>query len=73
MALYALVGERSGDVLTYGGRVILHNSKSEMEFLFPNNRVIEFKPRGGDLVMRLADHPDMAPVRFPLNKADFRR
>lgn len=72
MALFALVGKHTTELLTYGGRIITHEDRAEMAYLFPNSRVVEVKP-GEDLVMRLVDHPDMAPVRFPLNRKDFRR
>lgn len=71
-ALFVLVGKRSGEALTYGGRVITHENRAEMAWLFPNERVAEYRP-GNDLTMRLVDHPDMAVVRFPLNRKDFRR
>lgn len=72
MALYAILGKRSGEALTFMGHVITHENRAEMAYLFPNDRVIEYRP-GNDLTMRLVDHPGMAPVRFPLNRKDFRR
>lgn len=70
--LYALYGEHSRDVLTYQGRVIVHGSRTEMEWLFPHHRVVEFTPGPGDRAMWLKDHPSMGAVTFPLSKSDFR-
>lgn len=68
---YALLGPTTQDVLSYKGAIILHGDKDEMSFLFPNCRVVEFRAGDNDLVMRLRDHPNMAPVKFPLSKSDF--
>jgi hypothetical protein len=67
-----LHGARSGDLLTYGGRVIVHSNKDEMQFLFPDARVV--RVTDGDSLgptLRLKDHPGMAAVRFPLRREDF--
>lgn len=72
MSRYALVGGRSGDLLTYKGAVIYHDNKAEMQFLFPNSRVVRITD--GDMgvpMLRLQDHPGMEPVRFPLRREDF--
>jgi hypothetical protein len=69
---YAIVGGTSGELLTYRGRAIVHDDKSEMEYLLPNSRII--RVTDGDLgqpVMQLRDHPDMASVKWPLDRADF--
>lgn len=70
--LYALVGGTTNDVLTFQGAVIVHENQSEMEWLFPMNRVVEFRPGSSDTVMALKNHPSMASVTFPLTKSDFR-
>jgi len=69
---YALVGETSGSALTHGGRVIVHNDRAELEFLFAGAKVVEL----GDMVPErdtfpLARHPDMSAVSFPLRREDF--
>lgn len=72
MSRYGLVGPRSGELLTYGGAVIYHGDRGEMEWLFPNSRVVRISD--GDLggpMIRLADHPDMTSVQFPLRREDF--
>lgn len=64
---YILVGRTSGEPLTYKGRVLVHPDKSELEYLFPNERVAP-KPKWIDdgLTMALKDHPDMENVQFPI-------
>jgi hypothetical protein len=69
---FALVGPRSGELLTYRMQIIVHDNRAEMEFLFPKNRVVRLSM--GDLkqgTIRLKDHPGMAKVRFPLRREDF--
>lgn len=68
---YALVGSRTGDFLTYGGRVIVHHSKDEMSFLFPRTRVVKVTSDPGPTI-RLKDHPDLTHVQWPLRKEAFR-
>jgi hypothetical protein len=69
---YALLGENSGSALTYQGRVIVHESREELEFLFAGTKAVEL----GDMIpvqdtVPLREHPDMARVRFPLRREDF--
>lgn len=71
MTRYALKGAVSGELLTYGGRVLVHDNRGELEWLFPNERVVPYD--GRELpTMRLADHPDMDAVSWPLRKESFR-
>lgn len=73
MSRYGLVGGITRELLTHQGRAILHDDKAELEFLFPFAQVT--KVTDGDLGqpwMWLRDHPDMAAVRFPLRREDFR-
>lgn len=70
---YGMVGGSSGQLLTYQGRAILHTDRAEMQFLFPNSRIVRMT-RGdlGQPWMWLKDHPDMTQVRFPIRRSDFR-
>ena len=77
MTLYALWGDRTGDILTRDGRPIVHASRAELEWLFPCSRVVavtdaDLAARSPLPPIRLADCPGMEPVRFPLRKEDFR-
>jgi hypothetical protein len=69
---FGLVGARSGELLTYQGRAILHDNRREMEFLFPNTRVVRVT-RGtlGQPWMWLKDHPSMEKTSFPLRREEF--
>jgi hypothetical protein len=80
--MFAIEGGASRELLTYGGRVIVHDNRRELEFLFPKYRdgqvrFVELEPEeGGKLkdgrpTMALRDHPDMDTVRWPLREEDF--
>lgn len=67
-----MVGPRSGVLLTFRGKVLVHHNKAEYEFLCPNARVIRITD--GDLgqpVMQLRDHPGLAAVEWPLRREAF--
>lgn len=67
---FAIKGSVSGELLTFHGRILTHTNRGEMEFLFPAARIV---PYDGDLpTLPVRDHPDMASVRWPLRKEDFR-
>lgn len=74
---YALVGPRSGDILTYQGRPLVHGDKGEMEFLFPSSRIVAVTE--GDLNRRsplpplpLREHPGLSHLEWPLTRDQFR-
>jgi hypothetical protein len=73
---YCLIGRSTKEPLSYQGRVIVHGDKSELEFLFPNERVAPL-PKHFDegMTMALKDHPDMEPIKWPLaaNMKQFRK
>jgi hypothetical protein len=66
---YVLVGRTTKEPLSYRGKVLVHDNKAELEFLFPNERVAPLPSYFDDsLTMALKDHPDMDTVQFPLNQ-----
>lgn len=69
---YALCSEK-GELLSYGGQVIVHDSKAELEFLVRGVKVVEC-PRDipDDQTLPIRFHPDMASVQWPLRKEQFR-
>lgn len=75
MSRYAMVGAISGELLTYRGKVLVHNDRAEMEYLFPNrDRTRVIRITDGDLgqpTMLLRDHPALASVVWPLRREDF--
>lgn len=82
MKRYGIYGDRSGDFLTYGGRVLVHSSpigddraRAELEFLFPGSRVREVPAwLAPSLCLPVEMHPELAGiVQFPLTKEQFRR
>lgn len=70
--VYALVGQLSGELLTYEGAVICHTNSHELVWLVKNARVVELPKVVGLPLMWLKDHPSMAAVSWPLSKEDFR-
>lgn len=71
VVLYMMVNTK-GDPFTLGGAIIVHESKEEMEYLFPGTRVVVYTI-GEGAAMALRDHPSLASTTFPLNREDFRR
>jgi len=72
MSRYVLLGGRTGEPLSFGGKVLVHTDRNEMEWLFPKTRVIRITDGDfGQPTMRLQDHPDLRHVRFPLRREDF--
>jgi hypothetical protein len=70
---YGLYGENSRSLLSLDGRVLFHTHKGELEFLFPETKVIEVPDSFTEAeTMPIADHPGMAAVSFPLDRRDFR-
>jgi hypothetical protein len=70
---WGLVGAVSRDFLTYGGRVLWHNNRRELEFLVPDTRVMELPPDlPPDQCLPIREHPDFASTSFPLRRQDFR-
>lgn len=74
MKRWGLWGQQTRDFLTHGGQVIVHDDRAELEFLIPGTPVRELPPdipQAQCLPLRF--HPDMASVRWPLDRRDFRR
>ena len=77
--MYALKGSASRELITHRYRIILHPNRRELEWLIPNCSVVELTGNSAEEVastygcktMMLRDHPDMASVRWPLQKSDF--
>lgn len=70
--MYAIWGEKSGQYLTYGGRVIVHDNYYEMQFLFPSERIVEVRGIPFEECLPLPFHPSMEAVQFPLRRNDFK-
>ncbi|MGC5565340.1 hypothetical protein ACPYPG_21230 [Streptomyces sp. FR-108] len=72
MKRYALCSEK-GDLLSWGGKVIVHDNKAELEFLMRGVRIVEC-PRDipDDQTIPIRFHPDMATVTWPLDRRSFR-
>jgi hypothetical protein len=69
---HAMVGPVSGELLTLGGRVLVHDNAAELGFLFPAARVVTLPPHiPPEDTLPVAAHPELASVRFPLDRRDF--
>lgn len=74
MARYAMVGERSRELLSWNGLVLVHHDPGELEFLFAGARVIRCPSSIPDgHTMPVAAHPALSAVTWPLSKEQFRR
>lgn len=74
MRRFGLYAPAVKDFLTYGGRILVHTNKDELEFLFNNVRVRALPqdiPTDQTLPIQL--HPELTHIRFPLVRSDFRR
>jgi hypothetical protein len=67
------------ELVSLQGRVLVHDSRPELEWLIPGWPVVELKgdspeeiaDRLGRPVMLWKDHPGMAGIRWPLDRKDF--
>ncbi len=62
-----------GDLLTWNGRVIVHNSRGEMEFLVVGDIRIVDCPRSlpPEQTIELRHHPQFSHHHFPLRREDY--
>lgn len=73
MTRYGLKGNRSGNLITFGGRILVHDNENELQFLFPGTQVVRVSnSMPEEMTMPIAAHPELTSVRFPLNRRDFR-
>lgn len=70
---WALQGERSRELLTWQGRVIVHNSRPELEFLVAGARPIPC-PRSipDEQTVPLRYHPQFSHHEFPIRREAYR-
>lgn len=73
--LFALQGNISGELISFGGKILVHPNRHELEFLFPKRdhlKIVEIEvvdgEMGGRKTMPLKDHPDMGFVKWPLER-----
>lgn len=70
---YVAVGPVSREPLSYGGMILVHEDRAELEFLLPGTQVVEI----GDQIpwsdtMPIRQHPELSKVEWPLRREDFR-
>lgn len=73
MSRYALQGTASRDLLTWNGRVLVHDNRGEMEFLFTGDVRVIPCPRDipPEQTLQIRFHPQFAHHRFPLRREDY--
>ena len=66
---FCLVGQQTGEILTWKNRALVHENKRELEYLFPGLRVVPLPSYWQEaMTFPLKDHPDMDTVKFPLEQ-----
>jgi hypothetical protein len=62
-----------GELLSWNGRVIVHNSRGELEFLLTGDIRIVDCPRSipPEQTIELRFHPQFSHHRFPLRREDY--
>lgn len=74
MTRYGLYGATAREFLTFGGRVLVHGDRAELEWLFPGCPVREVPPSfPPEQCLPVEHHPDLGAVSFPLTKEQFVR
>jgi hypothetical protein len=70
---WALEGARTRDLLTYGGRVIVHNSKPELEWVMHGARIVPC-PRAipPEQTIGLRWLPQFEGVSWPIRREEWR-
>lgn len=68
--MYALWGSNSSTWITYKGKVLVHDSREELEFLFPGQRVVPADVPPAER-LSIKQHPQMHAVKWPLERKDF--
>lgn len=62
-----------GDLLSWRGRVLVHDNKAEMEFLLAGDIKVVPCPRDipPEQCLELRYHPNLASVTWPLDRRNF--
>lgn len=70
MRAFAMWGANSQNWITYNGKVLVHDDRTELEFLCPGQTVrpIELKE---EEAMPIKLHPQFDGYRWPLDRKDF--
>jgi len=62
---FGLYGETSRSLLTFGGRILVHHDKAQMEYLHPGAKVVEVPPNiPGEQCMSIREHPQHCSVQW---------
>lgn len=63
-----------GDLLSWHGRVLVHDNRAELEYLLTGDIKIVDCPKDipPEQTLSIRHHPQYASVRWPLNRRQFR-
>lgn len=71
--VYALVGEKSKELLTYDGKVLVHWDSDELAYLVPRGAKVKQLDNCPEQFMHISQHPQLRGlVQWPLDRGDFR-
>lgn len=72
MQAYAIWGVNCQNWITYKGKVLVHDNRRELEFLYPLSIVRSIQLRE-DEAMSIKDHPQNVAdgLQWPLRESDF--
>lgn len=73
MTTYGIYGPNSREFLTYGGLVLTHDNVEELMFLLPgsNPRPLPKSIRW-EQTLPIRYHPEMASIKWPLDRKGFK-
>ena len=70
MRTFAMWGANSHNWITYNGKVLTHDNRAELEFMFPGQAVKPIELREEE-AMSIKLHPQLEGYRWPLEREDF--
>ncbi len=74
--LYCLIGDRSNELITLGGRLIVHDNKHELALLMTGVRIVPVPLSAGDKLehfVPIAALEENTALLWPLSPLDFRQ
>jgi hypothetical protein len=64
------ISTSDGWVATFKNRVLVHDCREEMEFLFPRHKIVEVTGTSMP-IMWVKHHPQVQSVTFPIDRSTF--
>jgi hypothetical protein len=70
MNTYAMWGDNSQSWITYNGKVLVHDNRAELEFMYPLQKILPITLKEEE-AMPIRLHPQHEGYRWPLRREDF--